>query len=266
MKVQSGEEGLSGSHGLETVNWRATMSGDTAEGLRKLQNLKIRTRSGLFSDFMTHTNNRVSIHVHSAAVDWSICYDVPESGKEVSIDDLLYRIPDLHKDYSNLSGVIRYASVNEMTYTRAEGFKAKVKEASFARFRATYEAVGYTANCDGKWCNLECDAKTFGDKIPLFVHSYVNKMFGSIPSLHIAEPFLNGACFSQLSITYMLAYVLGMLVRYYPTHWISLIQGGRRDALWPTINRAQHYVEHSYPELVAEMISYFLKNAESDVA
>ena len=264
MKVQGGEEGLSGSHGLETVNWGATMSGDTAEGLRELRNLKIRTCSGLFSDFMTHTNNRLSIHVRSAAVDWSICYDIPEPGKEVSIDDLLSRIPDLQKDYSNLSGVVRYASVNEITFTSTDGFKAKVQEASFSGFRATYDAAGYTANCDGTWCNLKCDAKTFEDKIPLFVHTYVNKMFGSIPSLYIAEPFANGVCFSQLSITYMLAYVLGMLVRYYPTHWISLIQGGKGDELWPTINRVQHYVEQSYPELVAEMVDYILKSTESD--
>ena len=264
MKAQGGEEGLSGSHGLEALNWGATMSGNTAEGLRQLRNLKIRTCSGLFSDFMTHTKNRLSIHVRSAAVDWSICYDIPEPGKEVSLDDLLSRIPDLNNDYTNLSGAIRYASVNEMTFTSADGFKAKVQEASFAAFRSTYEAAGYTANCDGTWCNLECGAKTFRDNIPLFVHTYVNKMLGAIPSLYIAEPFPNAVRFSQLSITYMLSYVLGMLVRYYPTRWVSLIQGAKGDELWPSINRAQHYVEQSYPELVAEMVAHILKSAESD--
>ena len=262
MRAKGGEESLSGSHGLETVSWASTMSGDTVAGLKELRNLKIRTRSGLFSDFLFSTDNRMSIHANSSAVDWSLCYDVPMSGKELSFDDLLSRIPDLEKDYSNLSKVIRYASVSEMSFTDDDGFKAKVQETSFVGFSSTFEAAGYTMTSDGKLCSIACDAETFKGAIPMFFHTYINKIFGSIPGLHILEPFPNNDCFSQLSITYMLAYILGMLVRYYPTHWMSLVQGGAGDALWPTINRAQHYVEHAYPELVAEMISYIIEKSE----
>jgi hypothetical protein len=54
-----------------------------------------------------------------------------------------------------------------------------------------------------------------------------------------------------------------MLVRYYPTHWISLLQGEKGDALWPTINRAQQFVESSFPELVVEMIYDILKESQN---
>ena len=45
-----------------------------------------------------------------------------------------------------------------------------------------------------------------------------------------------------------------MLVRYYPTQWTQLINGGAGDVYWPTINRLQGYVEQVFPELVVELI------------
>ena len=264
LKVDGGEEGLTASHGLETVGWGDVMSGDTAAGLAKLGELRIRRRAGLFSDFVTHTKNRISIHVSSGGVDWRLCYDIPEPSGALSVADLFSRIPDLRSDYSNVSDVIRYAAVKEMTYSNEKGFRARVREEPFLLFKSVYENVGYAATCgkDG-WCTVICDAETFAKELPMLIHTYVHKIFGSIPELFIAEPFSGGARYSQLCITYMVSYILGMLVRYYPTHWISLIQGDKGDVLWPTMNRAQHFVEHSYPELVAELINDVVKTSDS---
>ena len=88
----------------------------------------------------------------------------------------------------------------------------------------------------------------------------MDKSFGLFPVLFLAEPFPNRARYSQLSIMYMVSYILGMLVRYYPTHWISLVQGEKGDSMWPTINRAQQFVEQFYPELVSTMIDDVIKN------
>ena len=60
----------------------------------------------------------------------------------------------------------------------------------------------------------------------------------------------------------MMSYALGMLVRYYPTHWIALINGGQGDALWPTISRAQHYAESVFPEMVAAYVAFVMDNPE----
>ena len=130
----------------------------------------------------------------------------------------------------------------------------KVHNELFSQFRVVYEAFGYATTDEGDYCIVTCSTETLEREIPLFIHTYVNKMFGSIPVLFVAEPFSGGTRYSQLCITYMVSYILGMLVRYYPTHWIALLQGNRGDIMWPTFNRAQQLVEQSYPELVAEMI------------
>ena len=46
LKIGAGEESLTPSHGLETVCWGDVLSGDTAAGLAKLGDLKIRRRAG----------------------------------------------------------------------------------------------------------------------------------------------------------------------------------------------------------------------------
>ncbi len=254
LKVDGGEECLHAGHGIETVRWREVMSGNIAESLTRLSELKIRSCAGLFSDFVKHTNNRMAIHVRSGGIDWRCNYDVPERNEELSVGDLFSRIPDLRQDYSAVSDVLRYASVNELTYDPSNGFRMKVHNELFSQFRAVYESFGYATIDEGDYCIVTSSTDTLKREFPLFIHTYVNKMFESIPVLFVAEPFAGGTRYSQLCITYMVSYILGMLVRYYPTHWIALTQGDRGDMMWPTINRAQQLVEQSYPELVAEMI------------
>ncbi|WP_100656186.1 YaaC family protein [Alteromonas flava] len=265
MKKNGGEEGLTGSHGLETVGWGDILSGEISTGLRSLRNLKIRTTSGLFNDFITHTNNRISLHVNSSAVDWRLDYVKPATGDEFTVDDLFSRIPDLQKDYSNISQVKKYSSINQMKYTEEVGFSAKISAANFSHFSETYEKLGYRSTIEGDWVTLTCESKTFKNNLPMFIHTYIGKTFGTIPSLHLTEPFPSGARYSQLCLTYMVSYFLGMFVRYYPTYWMSLSQGDKGDSMWPTINRAQQLVEHSFPELVIELIYDILdvKKAES---
>ena len=43
LKKNGGEESLSGSHGLEAVDWGSVMSGEVTKGLQNLGSLKIRS-------------------------------------------------------------------------------------------------------------------------------------------------------------------------------------------------------------------------------
>ena len=262
LKMDGGEEGLAQGHGIETVGWREVMSGNAAQSLAHLGNLRIRKCMGLFSDLLKYTKNRNPIHVYSAAVDWCVCYDIPETPDPISVADLFSRIPDLREDYSKISKATRYASVQELTYSNEEGFMAKIVPNPSSNIEETYKGFGYTVGGSGDARILTGDSNTIENEPPMLIHTYLSKMFGSIPSLYISEPFPGGARFSQLCVTYLLSYVLGMLVRYFPTHWISLVQGSKGDSMWPTINLAQQIVEYTYPELVAELIDDIINRAD----
>jgi hypothetical protein len=141
-----------------------------------------------------------------------------------------------------------------MAYDGSAGVKIKVSSANFKPFEEAYSTVGYNVEESGASTTLTGSSDLFSRKKPQFMHAYIHKTFGTIPNLYLVEPFPSGNRYSQLCITYMMGFVLGMLARYFPTHWVSLAQGNKGDALWPTLNRAQHIVEESFPELAAEMI------------
>lgn len=264
LRCNGGEETLKAGHGLMTVDWAKTLSGDLTKGITSLGELKISTCSGLFSDFLSETENRISIHINSSGVDWKLNYDVPQLNKQITLFELFERIPDLEKDYLNIGKEIKYAAVSEMTYRSEKGFEARVNAKQFEGFKNIYENLGYEVTKNDSLYTVKCNKEIFAKNLPLLLHKYIHKTFGSIPDLYIVEPFQNTENYSQLSVTYIIAFFLGMLVRYYPTHWISLVQGERGDCFWPLLNRAQHFVETSFPELVIELIADILKE-KSDI-
>lgn len=259
-KREGGEESLTRGHGLETINWSIQFSGDLSIGLGLLTEIKVRTKRGLFSDLANATNNRVSIHTNSAAVDWRLCYAKPNFDVEISFGELLARIPDLRKDQSIVGMVAKYSSINEMTYEPTQGFEAKISSEPFCNFRELYSAIGYQLQSEGRWVTMKANPEVFAKNPPQFMHAYIEKTFQVIPNLFVAAPLSSGNRYSQLCITYLVAYILGMLARYYPTYWVSLSQGEKGDELWPIVNQAQNFVENSFPEIVIELVDDVLKN------
>jgi len=250
LKRDGGEEGLTKGHGLETVDWSNQLSGDLSVGLGALNGLKIRTCSGLFSDFVKQTENRMSIHLRSSGVDARLKYDQPSLGDEVVFEQLTSRTPDLQKEHRVLGISPMYAFINELTTDATNGATIKVLSKDFEGFEKAYSTIGYEAKEAGDLTTLLCSVES----LPQFMHAYLHKVFDTIPSLYLVAPLPSGNRYSQLCITYMVGFVLGMLARYFPTHWVALSQGNKGDALWPTINRVHRIVEETFPELVAEMI------------
>jgi hypothetical protein len=151
-----------------------------------------------------------------------------------------------------------YVNINEMSYDTSNGKKIKVPSKTFKVFENTYSALGYSVNETKDRVTVIGSADLVNKETPQFMHAYIHKTFGSIPNLYLVSPMPSGNRYSQLCIIYMVGYVLGMLARYFPTHWVSLAQGNKGDALWPTLTRLQRIVEDSFPELVAEMIEDIL--------
>ena len=261
MKPKGGEEGLTAGHGLETVGWRNVMNGSIADDLKKLGELKMRRRSGLFSDFLAHVGNTTLIYHRSASVNGHWKYDEPNLDIEVSLGDLFSRTPDLWRDYTNVSEP-KYANVSEVSYSEEKGFEVNIVGDRALVIARAYGELGYEVSRDGESHSITSDSSTSLKEPPMFVHAHAQKMLGVFPQMGLAVPFLGGARFSQLCITYIMSYALGMLARYFPTHWIAFINGGHGDLLWPTVNRAQQYVESIFPELVAEYLAYAIDNPQ----
>ena len=206
LKTGGGEEGLNAGHGIETVGWGDVMSGDTAAALMQLNTLRIRKRSGLLSDFVKYTENRMAIHIRSGGVDWRCSYDVPERDEELSVADLFSRIPDLQKDYSDVSNELRYTAVNELTYNSDSDLRMTVNKEPFLRFRAVYEELGYATTDEGSQCIVTCKAETL-EKAPPAIRSYIRTQDVRIDS----GPIRCRTILQRYALFPTLYYVLGVV-------------------------------------------------------
>lgn len=261
MKRDGGEETLKVGHGLNTENWAGILSGNISSGLQKIGELKVKTCCGLFYELIKESKNRICLHTNSSGIDWQLDYNIPKMKDEITFADVLSRIPDLKNDI-HLIDERRYFRINDLTYTEDKGFSARLSNSEIGNKLDRYKENGYSIDVEQNSLRITCPSDKFKENLPLFIHSYVYKMFGSIPSLYIVEPFKNFSSYSQICMTYLVSYYLGMLVRYFPSYWVSLITGAIGDKAWPVINRAQHYVETIYPELVIEFIRNEIDKAE----
>ncbi|WCO03622.1 YaaC family protein [Psychroserpens ponticola] len=254
MKQRGGEEGLTAGHGLTTESWSNELSGDLNLTLKKIGDLKVKTTAGLFTDFINTTENIMSFHISSSGVDWITTYPIPPQDQTITFGQILSRLPDLAQDFKQLKDKALYSTVNEFKLSEDVGFKCKVRQKELEPFKKWFSDNGYKMSEVSGWTTITSDIDNFNSHKPQFIHSYVQKTFGSIPGLYVSKPFDNNVRYSQLGMTFLASYFLGMLVRYYPTHWTQLINGGVGDNYWPVINRLQGYVEESFPELVIELI------------
>lgn len=71
------------------------------------------------------------------------------------------------------------------------------------------------------------------------------------------DPYLvtslsNGLKFSSLSLLFMIAYALSMLVRYYPSQWQAIIDREAGDVAYPLLKAATSLIEQRFPPLLLQ--------------
>lgn len=259
LKENGGEETLTKGHGLEVHDWSATLSGEISQAIAKIANLQVVTCSGLFNDFIESTENIHCLHLYRSGVDWVISYGATKLGMKISFMELLSRIPDFENEIKMISSG-NYAAINDISYQKDSEFKIGRIYEPHSSLVDYYGRKGYSITPLGKSnYTLTCPSEFFLKNKPLFLHNYTDKNFGSIPQLFLVKPLECGVNYSEMGFCYLVSYFMGMLSRYYPTHWLSLINGGKGDLMWPVINRAQNYVEKVFPELLLEFIQEILK-------
>ena len=76
----------------------------------------------------------------------------------------------------------------------------------------------------------------------------------AIPDIWITERYPDAENLSQLATLFVVAFILGMIVRYYPMQWTALIHGQFSDAALPTLLTAVDHIEALFPALAVDFI------------
>jgi hypothetical protein len=267
----AGEEGLRQGHGLETVAWSATLSGDLPVALASISKLRVRTCGGLFSDLLAATRKRTVLHVYDRTIHVSFDNEEQRLGQETSLADILDRLPDIFRDVSTERPRM-WIRLKDFVYSPDSGAEITVHGTPDHPVCVEYAGAGFELSLEDDPYDsspgrtvLKIDETGFKKYFPQLLDARVIRTMGGYPSPHLVSKFSPDAWLSQISVTYMLSYILGMLARYFPTHWSALMGGEKGDAIWPNINAAQTYVEVALPELVLEVINNSLFEPDDEV-
>ena len=237
---------FSPSHGLRIVAQDESLCGDAPD----FSTLKVRTTQGTFLELGESTGFRSLLRKRSAGVDFKICNQPISNNTEFDLGDILSRTPALCKSFQNWKGYCLCMPCSDIQVDDdgARISLPKNKDLAIRIFNGTEFSLeeetqerlifGGPKKTD--------EAPGFADKI---LPSWPNIGF-----LWITAPYPCGVRLSKISTLFALAYIMGMVVRYYPVQWTALARGLIPDAALPTLSTAINVVENEFPQAIADFL------------
>jgi hypothetical protein len=244
------ESTLSASHGLQTGDW----SGVFAAANPDVGTISIRTLAhGAFAEFVNATSNISLLTANSSKPNFAYPHPSIAVGTSISLNDLVSRIPEIGEQYTRWQGLPNFCPVDMQSSPPTADVRVNQKLHGLPVDRAFVESFFNTSTLvfqsdqnNQFWYKV---SNKISDLPPLWDHR--NQAFGIVGDYVLLKNF-GGQQFSKASAILALAYVMGMLVRYYPSKWMSLVRNEIGDAGVPTILAAIDYVEETFPQSILE--------------
>jgi hypothetical protein len=261
------ETSLKQSHGLSVVDWGQQLSA----GVQNLPLVRIHVEGGTFSELADATQN------HERSLIWTAPYpnraalnqvgasEYP-SAFELTAKDILGRLPDVAPLYEEVFSALPACvpafvfHLSASTQTDLDVFPLNGRLIEDRALRELYIRSDVTEFRQAAKHNFHRDGPHWSWRIK---HMSVEEMEAALPAiatesggaLYFIAPFPNGVRMSTLSLLFVASYVVGMLARYYPTHWLSLLGRQKGDFTLPLLQKTLKTIELRFPELVlAELL------------
>lgn len=245
------EATLDPRHGLTPKGWANELA---TEG-GSIQSLSVSLDScGTFRELVSAVSNRTLVRFNSSAVQWS-CGHKPlaEETRILRFGDLIQRTPavaafarrwlQLPPCFLGVHSIVN-ADGDAGSFT----LKVTCSEAERDRMTAIFGSVPWTVvSSDATFVDIRFDAQN--------AHPYT---WSDIETLRIGTAFLiedfGGFQLCQIAAVFVIAYVLGMLARYHPSHWTALIRNEKHDVALPTVQALISHVEDRFPAMVLDFL------------
>jgi hypothetical protein len=246
------EAALSASHGLSVRDWQSVFSKNNPD----VANLAIRLNSrGTLIELIDATGNRSLLRSNSSAVNVKYIHGRDAGDNDLTFGDLLSRLPDITDQY------VRWKE-------RPGSLKIEIKavngEAEFVIRKSTSVnraiANSIFQDTDVKFKEERDDVILYqGPDSLAAAPRLTDRVMGTafdagIGDLYVTRRFSNNFDISKIALTFSISYIVGMMARYNPTQWLSIIHNQRNDGAFPTIYSALDFVENMYPRMVLDYL------------
>jgi len=262
---------LPSSHGIEANDWQNVLSG----GIDKLPDLPLKITGGTFGKLSEVTRNVDRYFVEGVPLDFPPRHLLVKGGTTtiknptiISIKMVLERVPDLSTIFATTFGSspkcfqARLIILSEDTQTDVCILETDLGLPDVDDIRSAFSLSADIPlqPSDAPWqfaINNIIYRRIICYRIN---HSSKSELLAKLPpiksdkegNIYIVQPLPNGLDLSSLSLLYLIAYAMGMLARYYPSKWLSLLNGNKGDFAFPLMKAAITVVEDRFPQLVLQ--------------
>ena len=259
--VSKGAEALKPSHGLDTKDWPGTL----ARGLAKIADLEVAIGHGMFLELIEVTENKSYLKANSSGINLQASFPIPSVGARFSLADLVASMPDVASEYKVWHGVPLLSAQMQAFQCKGDQFEVTFSsQTQKETIQKLFQSFGPNL--------LISDGAPFVATMPKTCIPYLSQLsfsaFGpalGIGDVHVVTPIRNVVYLNTLALYFATSFVLGMMVRYFPSSWIALGRQERGDRIFPLINRLTELVQTLFPKIVLEFLRspYDFENADT---
>ena len=246
------ESSMKPSHGLDTINWRESLSN------KNFADLIVKIGNGTFFELLTATSNRTYFKHNSNGINWKVDFDIPKIGSEMRFEDLILTMSDLSDEYQTWKQ-------NKLSYLDLETYNhlgdSDEREYVIHKGRNGHDEIVsiFPKSEFGEYfineANNKVTIKTPSKDTPQFSQRFFDAFRLGMGEIVLTKSVNNNIRLNTLGQLYSLSFYLGMLSRYFPTVWISLARTEKGDAIYPLFIRAIEIVESYFPTTVIEFLN-----------
>lgn len=251
------EENLTPGHGLITVNWPKTLH----DGIANVLSLQVQATRGTFSEFVLAVGNGQSYswlnpenqlgHFKKEFGEMRFLKD----GSTISLDDLVSRERDLAAEYEIANDGW---GNTDFGFVVAHEDSLKVLFIPFGEVNLATAIASYGFPDEAKII-----AQPVGKPVPVPMVAVEIPATGEdrkrIAPMALAQdkslgwlvrPFQNGDNIIDLHRMYLQAFILGMLCRYFPSKWMTLLRSDKGDIARSVVLSAGSRIEAGFAKLL----------------
>jgi len=260
------EDTLKSGHGLHVHDWKSTL---TKHGSEAVLDLTVNIENGTFFELQKaiYGREKAIIPIEGGG---DILFAPLEGRPGLNIEqtirfgDVLSRIPQLWWSYKQITEK-QPNSFPGTTISSADAYCVCLMRdpvagiTSVEQVRTLFRVPPQVEI--GEWPSApSCDFPVIAFRIPQDANGAYPVACPVVESIgtplgRVIVPWDTDVYVSPLLKCYLTAYILGMLVRYFPSRWMSVTHGQKGDGMLPLLREAMDYVDREFPRITLEILA-----------
>jgi hypothetical protein len=248
------EATLSQSHGISAKEWSSVFSQPNPD----LGTIQVDIgKGGALPEFARATQNISLLQNNSSAVNLGYPHGSVPADVCIEVRELFSRLPEIGAYYTRWRGLPNFCEIHNLqpdsgstnVYVNKRLHGLDVDLSFVQNFFGSKQLILQKEEESVIWFKAD---RNF-NQLPIF-WDHRNATFGTIGSLVFVRSFPCTGEFSKPVATFILSYALGMLVRYFPSRWMSLVRNENGDECLPTILATIDFIESQFPQMILEFL------------